>query len=215
MTGVGGRLRSCLQGFPSQIGNVFLVVALSCPFQHLILAEIRHCHICVATVNFQATGLFLPFVLRLNHANNVAASLLVWPRVLFFTGFFISKCVNGTGEVGLALSHNHIFIRSFCVIILSAWRPYCFFSSFSCCLNCINFLLFWKSTLEFLFCKDKNFTNNFRLDIFSGHSFTWFIVQPLNNGLVPDTSLQIQPLLYPYYTHYSLKCKFLWDPKQC
>ena len=70
MTGVGGRLRSCLQGFLSQIGNAFLVVALSHPSQYLILADIRHSHICVATANFQATGLFLPFVLRLNHASN-------------------------------------------------------------------------------------------------------------------------------------------------
>ena len=49
---------------------VFLVVAFSCPSEHLFLAEIRHSHICVATANFQATGLFLPFVLRLYHASN-------------------------------------------------------------------------------------------------------------------------------------------------
>ena len=131
-----------------------------------------------------------------------------------------AKCLqylcNGADEVGLTLGHNQIFISSFCAIILSAWRPYCFFSSFSCCLNCTDFSLFWKSTSDFLFYKAKNnFTSKFRLDIFSGHCFTWFIVQPLNNGLVPDSSLQIQTLLCPYCTHYSLKLlKFPWDPKE-
>lgn len=57
----------------------------------------------------------------------------------------------GAEEVGLALGYSHIFTSSLCPIGPSvACTPYCFFSSFSCCLNRIVCSLTSRSASEFL-----------------------------------------------------------------
>lgn len=104
----------------------FLVVALNRPSQSLILDEIRQSHVCVATANFGATGLFLPLVLGLNHANNGFLFIGVATHFIFHWLLHFQLC-NGADEVGLALGHNHIFINSFraigfSVCLKTIWR---------------------------------------------------------------------------------------------
>ena len=107
----------------------FLVVALNRPSQSLILDEIRQSHVCVATANFGATGLFLPLVLGLNHANNGFLFIGVATHFIFHWLLHFQLC-NGADEVGLALGHNHIFINSFRAI------------GFSVCLKTISYFSF-------------------------------------------------------------------------